>query len=113
MDRKRELKQTYKEIPIEAGVYQIKNTQNQKIFIASTRNLRTLNGKQTQLKSGFFMNKALNEELKEFGAEAFIIEVLEVLEKKEEPFFDEKDALKKLEAKWLEKLQPFGERGYN
>lgn len=113
MDKKRELKQKYKEIPIEAGVYQIRNTQNQKILIASTRNLKTLNGKQTQLKSGFYLNKMLNEELQEFGAEAFVVEVLEVLEKQEGAFFDEKDALKKLEAEWLDKLQPFGERGYN
>jgi hypothetical protein len=39
--------------------------------------------------------------------------VLEVLKKKEDGFFDAKDSLKKLEAKWLDQLQPFGERGYN
>jgi len=33
--------------------------------------------------------------------------------KKDEPFFDVADALKKLEQKWIEKLQPCGERGYN
>ena len=31
----------------------------------------------------------------------------------EEGFFDKKDELKKLEKKWLEKLQPYGERGYH
>jgi hypothetical protein len=113
MDRKRELKQQYKEIKINAGVYQIRNTQNQKIFIASTRNLKTLNGKLFMLKNGSFPNNKLQRELKEFGAEAFVFEILEVLEKKEDGYFDEKDALKKLEEKWLEKIQPFGERGYN
>jgi hypothetical protein len=39
--------------------------------------------------------------------------VLEVLEEPEEGFFDKKDELKRLEKKWLEKLQPFGENGYN
>jgi hypothetical protein len=55
----------------------------------------------------------LQQEWREFGAEAFVFEVLEVLEKKEDGYFDIKDALKKLEAEWVERLQPFGERGYN
>jgi uncharacterized membrane protein YheB (UPF0754 family) len=113
MDRKKILKDQYKEIKIEAGIYQIRNIHNQKIFVDSTRNLKTLNGKLFMLKTGSFINDRLQKELKEFGAEAFAIEILEVLEKKEDRYFDEKNALKKLEEKWLEKLQPFGDRGYN
>jgi precorrin-6B methylase 1 len=113
MNRKRELKQQYKEIKIDAGVYQVKNIQNQKVFITSTRNLKTLNGKLFMLKNGNFTNNKLQQDLNEFGADAFVIEVLEVLKKPEEGYFDEKDALKKLEEKWLEKVQPFGEDGYN
>lgn len=112
-DRKKELKQQYKEIKIEAGVYQVRNTHNQKVFIASTRNLKTLNGKEMQLKSGSFLNKSLQEEWKRCGPEAFVIEVLEVLVKPTEEHFDEKAALKKLEEKWIHTIQPFGERGYN
>jgi len=113
-DRKRELKQQYKEMKIDAGVYQIRNTRNDKVLVASTRNLRTLNGKRMQLKEGgTFFTKILQEELKTFGSESFIIEILEILEKSEEGYFDEKEALKKLEQKWLDKIQPFGGRGYN
>jgi hypothetical protein len=112
-DRKKELKQQYKEIIIEAGVYQIRNTHNQKVFIASTRNLKTLNGKEMQLKSGNFLNKLLQEEWRQFGPKAFVFEVLEVLVKPEEEYFDEKAALKKMEEKWINKVQPFGERGFN
>jgi len=113
-DRKKELKQQYKEMKIDAGVYQIRNIQNGKVLVASTRNLRTLNGKRMQLKEGgTFFTKNLQAELKIFGLEAFVIEVLEVLEKPEDGYFDEKEALKKLEKQWLEKLQPYGERGYN
>jgi len=113
-DRKRELKQQYKEMKIDAGVYQIRNTRNGKILVASTRNLRTLNGKRMQLKEGgTFFTKILQEELKVYGSEAFVIEVLDVLEKPEEEYFDEKEALKKLEKQWLEKLQPYGDQGYN
>ncbi|SFC85605.1 GIY-YIG catalytic domain-containing protein [Bacillus sp. OV322] len=113
MDRKKELKQQYKEITIEAGVYQIKNTGNQKIFVGSTRNLKTLNGVLFSLENGVNFNKKLQAEWKEFGKNAFTIEVLEVLKKKDVPYYNEKEALGDLEKKWLEKLQPFGERGYN
>ena len=113
MDRKRLLKEQYKEIKIEAGIYQIRNIHNEKVYVDSTRNLKTLNGKLFMLKTGNSFIDKLQKDLTEFGGDAFVLEVLEVLEKKEDAFFDEKDALKKLKAKWLEKLQPFGDRGYN
>lgn len=36
-----------------------------------------------------------------------------LLNQKEEGPFDVKEELKKLEEKWMEKLQPYGERGYH
>ncbi|WP_134703223.1 GIY-YIG nuclease family protein [Ammoniphilus sp. YIM 78166] len=113
MDRKKELKLQYRETETEAGVYQIKNTRNQKILIDSTTNFKTMNGKLLQLRLGSHLNRSLQEEWKQFGEEAFVFEVLEVLKKKEEGYFDAKDELKKLEQKWLDELQPYGERGYN
>ena len=113
MDRKKLLKEEYKEIKTEAGIYQIRNIHNQKVYVDSTRNLKTLNGKVFMLKTGTSFIAKMQKDLTEFGSEAFVLEVLEVLEKKEDAYFDEKDALKKLKAKWLDKLQPFGERGYN
>lgn len=113
MERKKELKQLYKETAIEAGVYQIKNCVNEKLFVASTRNLKTLHGKKFELEMGSNTNKELQEEWIQFGKDAFVFDVLEVLKKKETGYFDEKNELKKLEEKWLTKLQPFGERGYN
>ncbi|AFM40731.1 hypothetical protein Desaci_1743 [Desulfosporosinus acidiphilus SJ4] len=113
MDRKQELKRLYKETKTEAGVYQIRNLENQKVYIESTLNLKTINGKRFNLDTGTFPNQALQKEWKEFGEKAFAIEVLEILEIPEEGYFDVKDALKKLKEKWLNKLQPYGERGYN
>ncbi|WP_400164412.1 GIY-YIG nuclease family protein [Brevibacillus sp. TJ4] len=113
MDRKKELKQLYKETPVEAGVYQIRNTENNKIFVGSTRNLKTLNGLRFSLEAGMSVYKGLQQEWNRYGKDAFAFEVLEVLEKKKDPYFDEKRELEKLEAKWLERLQPYGERGYN
>ncbi|MGZ8883253.1 MAG: GIY-YIG nuclease family protein, partial [Nitrososphaeraceae archaeon] len=94
-------------------VYQIKNTKNQKIFVASTVNLKTMNGKRMMLDGGVHKNKKLQEEWNKFGEEAFVLEVLEVLKEKEEGYFDKKVELKELEKKWLEKLQPYDDRGYN
>ena len=49
MDHKKEIKRQFKESKSVAGVYQIKNIQNQKVFLGSTLNLKTLNGKTFQL----------------------------------------------------------------
>ena len=113
MDRKKELKQLYKEIPVEAGVYQIKNKVNQKIFIDSTRNLKTLNGLTVVLETGTHANKELQEDWNQLSKEDFSFDVLEVLKKKDDPYYNQKEALKELENKWLEELQPYGERGYH
>lgn len=113
VDRKKELKLQYKEMKTEGGVYQIKNIKNQKMFVTATPNLRTINGRKFSLKNRGHKNKELQEEWNQFGEDAFVFEVLEVLEEKKEGYFNKKDELEKLEEKWLEKLQPYGERGYN
>ncbi|HBQ87388.1 MAG TPA: transcriptional regulator [Syntrophomonas sp.] len=113
MDQRKELKQQYKDLKTEAGVYQIRNTENQKVFVIATPNLRTINGKHFELQTGGNTNKELQEDWNRYGEETFAFEVLEVLEEPEEGFFDKKDALKKLEQKWLDRLQPYGDRGYN
>jgi hypothetical protein len=112
MDRK-ELKRLAKEVKTEAGVYQIRNMRTGKVLVDSTRNFRTLNGQQFGLEMGSHRNTLLQQDWNEFGKEAFAFEVLEVLEKKETGYFDEKGALEKLKTKWLDQIQPFGERGYN
>ncbi|WP_453992302.1 GIY-YIG nuclease family protein [Bacillus nitroreducens] len=115
MDRKKTLKQIYKETPIEGGVFQIKNNQNGKLYIGSTRNFKTLNGLKFSLEAGAFSptNKELQEDWNQYGAGAFSIDKLETLKKKDDPYFNEKEALQELEIKWLNQLQPYGEKGYN
>lgn len=112
VDRK-ELKRQYKESENESGVYQIKNTKNQRVFIGSSLNLKSLNGRKFELNLGGHLNKELQKEWNEYGEDAFAFEVLEVLEKKDNEYFDTAGELKKLEEKWLDKIQPYGERGYN
>lgn len=113
MNRRQELQQQYKETKKEAGVFQVRNTINGKVWVTSTKNLKSMNGKLMELQMGGNRNQSLQKDWNEFGGDAFVLEVLEVLKVKETGYFDENDALKKLEEKWLEELQPYEDRGYN
>lgn len=113
MERKKELKMQYKETKVEAGVYQIRNRQNGKILVGSTPNLKTLNGVKFTLDNGTSYHKELQADWTLLGRDAFDIEILEVLKEPETGYFDRKKELEKLEEKWLDELQPYGETGYN
>lgn len=65
------------------------------------------------LKNGGNPNKTLQNEWDEFGEGAFVIEVLEELKTEETERSKIKKELEKLEEKWLVKLKPYGENGYN
>ena len=58
-------------------------------------------------------NKELQKDWNELGEDQFKFEILEVVQVEDKPNFNLKDELTLLEEIWLEKLQPFGERGYN
>jgi len=109
-----ELKRAYKEAPRQAGIYQVKNHQTGKILLGSSPNLHgPLNKHRFMLSIGRHDNPALQEDWNRFGAEAFTFEILEVVRPSDDPQFSVEDELTLLEQIWLEKLQPFGERGYN
>lgn len=109
---KRAAKREYLETPRPAGVYQIRNTSNGKLFVASSVNLDGIfNRYRFNLIAGNHPNKALQAEWNEFGADNFAFEVLEELEVRAD--LDTKVEVTVLEDLWIEKLRPFGERGYN
>jgi hypothetical protein len=58
-------------------------------------------------------NEQLQKDWNEHGPGAFLFEILEVVELKDDPNFSLEDELTLLEQIWIEKLQPFGEHGYN
>ncbi len=113
MNRRDILVAQYKEMKTEAGVYAIRNQANHKVWISSTRNLKSINGKKLQLEVGSHMNKKLQAEWSQYGAQQFDFEILEVLDKKDLHPMQEKDALAKLEQKWLDQLQPYDDKGYH
>ena len=96
------------------GVYQIRNIVNSKILIGSALNLTgALNSPKFQLNAGSHVNKTLQAEWREFGSESFVFEILDELTATEGPDHDYRADLAFLEEFWLEKEQPYGERGYN
>src|SRR5690349_12143048 len=111
--RKKELKEQYKLSHTPMGVYQIRNLTNGKVFVGTALNLPgILTSNRLQLKSGRHPNNKLQVEWNEFGSESFAFEVLDELAATEGPDYDYRADLGFLEELWLEKLQPYGDRGY-
>ncbi len=112
---RKEINREYKERVKPAGVYQVKNLSNGKVLLNSSLNLEgPLNRHKFMLKIGSHTNKELQKDWNELGPDQFVFEILEeVQQRKDDPNFNLKDELTLLEMIWLEKLQPFGERGYN
>jgi group I intron endonuclease len=111
---RQDIKREYKERKKQAGVFQVKNTANGKVFLGSSLNLEgPLNSHRFTLSNGSNRNEALQKDWNEFGKENFVFEILETVKPSDDPNFNLEDELTLLEMIWLEKLQPFGERGYN
>jgi hypothetical protein len=111
---KQDIRREYKEHQKPAGVFQVKNTANGKVLLGSSMNLEgPLNMHQFMLTSGHHRNTALQSDWNTFGPDKFVFEILEVVEIKSDPNFNLDDELTLLEQIWIEKLEPFGEKGYN
>jgi hypothetical protein len=109
-----ELRRSYKETPRQSGIFQVKNNKTGKIFLGSSTNLHgPLNRLRFQLSTGCYDNLALQNDWNEFGPDAFVFEILEVVTPSADPAFCLEDELTLLEQIWLEKLRPLGEPGYN
>ncbi|PQP83816.1 transcriptional regulator [Paenibacillus sp. PCH8] len=113
MNRRKELQEQAKEVKTEAGVYQIRNEHNGKVYLDSTLNLKTINGQRFMLQMGSHLNRRLQAEWNQYGENAFVIEVLEILKKDDNPYSDSKDALAKCLNRWFEQLEPYGDQGYH
>lgn len=114
MDRKIELKRQYKETKLQMGVLKIECLKNGKLFIESGQNIPgRFNRYQFELKHGVHQNAELQSDWNNFGSDAFKFELLEELKEPDENRSDIYKQLERLKEKWIEKLQPFNEKGYN
>ncbi|MFN8007724.1 MAG: GIY-YIG nuclease family protein [Terriglobia bacterium] len=113
-NRNKELKEQYKSTHTPMGIFQIRNLANNKLFIAAALNLPgILTSNKLQLKAGSHPNKKLQSEWNEYGSESFAFEVVDELAATQGAGYDYRTDLAYLEGLWMEKLEPYGERGYN
>ena len=112
---KKELARAYKETPRPMGIYRVHNTRDDRSLVGRSVDLPAiLNRERMSLKLGVHNNAALQRDWAELGADAFVFDVLDTIKAPEgQPDYDPSDDLKVLEEMWLERLQPYGERGYN
>lgn len=112
--RRKELQAQYKQIEIMMGAVQITNTQNGKLYVGVYPDIKNKwQSIQNALDSGIFSSGALVRDWREYGRDAFTYQVLEQTPQGPETPEERSWTLKKLERKWLDKLQPYGEKGYN
>lgn len=113
MDRKALIRE-YKETQRPMGVFRVRNTVNGKSLIGKSTDLPSmLNRQRAQLRMVSHSNRALQKDLEEYGPDAFEVEVLDTLDVPDRPDYDPSADLLTLERMWLDKLSPYGERGYN
>jgi hypothetical protein len=107
-------KKEYQQGHTPMGVFQIRNLVNDKVFVGTSLNLPgIINRHKFALGMGSHQNKALQADWHEFGEDKFAFEILDELTLVSDPQHDYREDLAFLEEMWLEKLQPYGERGYN
>jgi hypothetical protein len=109
-DRRKALREQYRQTPPAAGVYRILNTQNQRALLGSTPNLAGIRNKlawaQTTNTPGA-LDHRLSEDIRRFGLGAFSFEVLDMLELTPEMTAAQVRAdLDALEQLWRERLDP-------
>ena len=114
MKSRQEIKREYKGREKPAGIFQVRNLATGRVLLGSSLNLEgPLNSHRFMLTIGQHRNEELQKDWNLFGPENFLFEILEVVKPGSDPGFDVNDELALLEQIWIEKLQPFGERGYN
>jgi len=112
---KRKLKRDYKEQRRAMGVFQIRNLQSDRIFVASSLNLdAALNRHRFQLEHGSHPSRRLQRDWTDLGSAAFVFEILdEITPTEKDPDRDRSSDLAFAEEFWLAQLMPYGDQGYN
>lgn len=109
-----EQKRDYREQPRRAGIYVIRNTTSGKLLLGSSMNLQgPLNRHRFMLSIGAHPIRALQEDWRRLGPEAFEFTIAEVVTPQDEEAGPHEDELWLLEQVWIERTSPFGENGYN
>jgi group I intron endonuclease len=107
---KSEIKKIYKQANRPMGVYRIRNSYNDKVFIGFATNLQArFNRHKAELKFGNHRNRELQEIWNSFGESAFEFEILDVLDQEENAQANHNEDLRVLAEMWIQKLQKGGD----
>lgn len=114
MDRKKELKEWYKNMKPDMGIYIINNNFNRKCYIEVSQDIKgTINSTKFKLDFGNHPNRELQKEWKEKGESNFKIEILEILKyDKDESKTDYSEEMDILKIVWEERLLQKGMEFY-
>ena len=111
---KKQLKKNYQQEPRSIGVLLIRNNRNDKVFLAAGADMNGLiNRHRFQLEHGGHPNKQLQADWNSQGSQDFAFEILDELRPRSAADFDYRNEMIALEDLWLDKLQPYDDRGYN
>lgn len=106
---KSEIKRAYKHSKRPMGVYRIRNSQNDKVYIGFATDLEArFNRHKAELKFGNHRNKELQETWDSYGESAFEFEILDVLDQEEGTKASPDEELHVLADMWIEKLKKTG-----
>ncbi|MHB8127166.1 MAG: GIY-YIG nuclease family protein [Desulfitobacteriaceae bacterium] len=105
-DRKKVLRDEYKERKTTGGVYKITNMTNDRYVLQGEINVQRFRSRfEFAQKTGSCVLFKLQNEWSKYGAEAFTFEILEEIEQKDTQTTKEfKEDLKVLEQMWAEKF---------
>ncbi len=111
---RKELTELYKNTKFRMGVFQIRNTVNNKVFVEGSVNLdKIFNRHRTELNFSNHRNTALQKDWKEYGEANFVYEILAEIEPPEGNQIAINKEIKMLEQMYFEEIQPFGDKGYH
>jgi hypothetical protein len=111
---KRELRRQYKEAAPPMGVYVVRNTVNQRVFVGASANPEgAMNRMRFELGMKSHRNAGLMRDWIEFGTANFSFEVIDTLKKSDDPAFDAKAELAALLQLWRNELGADGAHGYS
>ncbi len=105
MKTKKEQKQAYKQMKFQMGVFILKNTVNNKVFIDNSLDIPSkLNRHKIELKFGNHRNKSLQNEWDTYGPDNFTFKVIHTLKEKEDENINYVKELSALQALAEEEL---------
>lgn len=113
--RRKQLKQEYKRVRPDMGVFMIRSNATGKVFVEQAQDLRSaMNANRFRLNAGLHRNRELQRDWQQYGEGDFTVAVLDTLEyAREESKTDYTDDLLELRAIWMGNLARDGTTFYN